>query len=469
MKQIIIDTYFTKDKIIKVNDGDLEFVDIVSKDDKSLVGNIYVGRVDKIINKNFAFVEIGDEKKAFIDLSDTKENLNVDFENDKKLKIKQGDKLLVQVLRDKTSEKGAMLTSQINYKGKNIVIFRALSPTVSVSKKIDDNSREVLKQFGKELVTENFSVLFRTTSQEFVDKLDILTDEYNELVHTVKKMEQLAQMQKPPSLVQSNNYFIDTLNTIIDDEYSIITNDKLVFDSIQTYLEENNLNNNITIEDNLLINYDIQKQIDKLFHKKIWLKSGGFLFIEQTEATVVIDVNTGKNTKTKNRRKLIKQTNTEAIVEIARQVKLRNLSGIIIVDLIDCKTESDLIEIKKVAKKEFKNDNVTVASITSLGLLEITRKKTSESIINKNKVDCVVCNGDGKVFDYDYIINTIMCDVFKLGTRQRIIIRANEKVISFIEFKYTQLFEDLSKQLHTTIEFEQIQTGRIDYFEVDFE
>ncbi len=463
MKQILIDTYFTKDKIVKLDNGDLEFVDITTKSDKSLVGNIYVGRIDKIINKNFVFINIGDEKNSFLDLSDTKENLNIDFDNDKKLKIKQGDKILVQVLRDKTSEKGAMVTSQINYKGDNIVIFRALTPSVSVSKKIEEDARLKLKKFGHKIITENFSVLFRTSSEK-VDK-KVLLAEYEELVEKAKALEKLAEMQKPPMLLESDDFFLNSVLGLIDEETTVKTNDTKVFSAFDGYFKKNNLPNELVLEEKVLINYDIQKQIDKLFHKKIWLKSGGFLFIEQTEASVIIDVNTGKNTKTKNRRKLIKETNTEAIGEIAKQIKLRNLSGIIIVDLIDCKTESDLNDIKKIATEAFRGDNVNVVGITSLGLLEITRKKSSESLGDKNKVNCVVCNGEGKVFDYDYIINTILCGVIKLGGRSKVVIKANPKIIGFIENKYLAMFKEVGSQLSLDINFEEIETGRIDYFE----
>ncbi len=463
MKQILIDTYFTKDKIVKLNNGDLEYVDITTKSEKSLVGNIYVGRIDKIINKNFVFINIGDEKNSFLDLSDTKENLNIDFENDKKLKIKQGDKILVQVLRDKTSEKGAMVTSQINYKGDNIVIFRALTPSVSVSKKIEEEARLKLKKFGHKIITENFSVLFRTSSQN-VDK-KVLLAEYQALVEKAKKLEQLAENQKPPMLLESEDFFLNTVLGMLEEETSVKTNDKKVYRAFEDYFKKNNLEYELVFEENVLINYDIQKQIDKLFHKKIWLKSGGFLFIEQTEASVVIDVNTGKNTKTKNRRKLIKETNTEAIEEIAKQIKLRNLSGIIIVDLIDCKTESDLDDIKKIATEAFRGDNVNVVGITSLGLLEITRKKSSESLSDKNKINCVVCNGEGKVFDYDYITNTILCGIIKLGGRAKVVVKANPKLISFIESKYLPMFKEVGNQLSLEIIFEKIETGRIDYFE----
>ncbi len=466
MNKIIIDTLFTKDKIVKLVDESLEYVDITSKNKKSLVGNIYVGRIDKIVNKNFVFINIGDEKNAFLDLSDTKENLNIDFENSKKLKIKQGDKILVQVLRDKTDEKGALVTTQINYQGSNIVVFRALSPTVSVSKKLGDDKRDKLKKLGRKIQSENFSVLFRTSSGDAETKE--LKDEYESLVKEVTRLEELALMQKPPMVLKSNSFFADVIKTLIDEECEVFVNEKRVHDEVKGYLDANKLENLVVLDEKPLITYDIQKQIDKLFHKKIWLKSGGFLFIEQTEAAVIIDVNTGKNTNTKNRRKLIKVTNTEAIIEIAKQVKLRNLSGIIIIDLIDGKTFGDIEEMKDVAYKAFKGDNVNVVGITSLGLLEITRKRTSDTITDKNKVNCYLCNGEGKVFDYDYIINTILCDVVKLSGRSKIVLKANEKIINFINNKYIDMFSDLGKSFNMEIGFEIIQTGRLDFYEFSF-
>ncbi len=466
MNKIIIDTLFTKDKIVKLVDDNLDYADITSKNKKSLVGNIYVGRIDKIVNKNFVFINIGDEKNAFLDLSDTKENLNIDFENSKKLKIKQGDKILVQVLRDKTEEKGALVTTQINYQGSNIVVFRALSPTVSVSKKLSDEKRDKLKKLGRKIQSDNFSILFRTSSGDV--EANVLQDEYMQLVEEVKRLENLAQMQKPPMVLKSNSFFVDVVKTLLDEECEIFVNEKNVFEEVKQFLDSNKLENNVVLDEKTLITYDIQKQIDKLFHKRIWLKSGGFLFIEQTEAAVIIDVNTGKNTNTKNRRKLIKVTNTEAIIEIAKQVKLRNLSGIIIIDLIDGKTFGDIEEMKDVAYKAFKGDNVNVVGITSLGLLEVTRKRSSESITDKNKVNCYLCNGEGKVFDYDYITNTILCDVVKLSGRSKVVLKANEKIINFINNKYLDMVSNLSKSLNMEISLEVIQTGRLNYYEFDF-
>ncbi len=466
MNKIIIDTIFTKDKIVKLVNDNLEHVDITSKNQKSLVGNVYVGRIDKIVNKNFVFINIGDEKNAFLDLSDTKENLNIDFENSKKLKIKQGDKILVQVLRDKTDEKGALVTTQINYQGSNIVVFRALSPTVSVSKKLSDEKRDKLKKLGRKQQTENFSILFRTSSGDV--ETSELKEEYSKLVEEVRRLEALALMQKPPMVLKSNSFFADVVNNLIDDESEVFVNEKSVYDEVKGYLEAKKLENNVVLEEKPLITYDIQKQIDKLFHKKIWLKSGGFLFIEQTEAAVIIDVNTGKNTDTKNRRKLIKVTNTEAIIEVAKQVKLRNLSGIIIIDLIDGKTFGDIEEMKDVALKAFKGDSVNVVGITSLGLLEITRKRTSDTITDKNKVNCYLCNGDGKVFDYDYIINNILCDLVKLSGRSKVVLKANERIINFINGKYLDMFSNLGESLNMEIGLEVIQTGRLDFYEFDF-
>ncbi len=466
MNKIIIDTLFTKDKIVKLVDDNLEYVDITSKNKKSLVGNIYVGRIDKIVNKNFVFINIGDEKNAFLDLSDTKENLNIDFENSKKLKIKQGDKIIVQVLRDKTEEKGALVTTQINYQGSNIVVFRALTPTVSASKKLSDEKRDKLKKLGRKMQSENFSILFRTSSGDV--EASVLKEEYKQLVDEVSRLETVAQMQKPPMVLKSNSFFAEVVSNLINDESEVVVNEKNVYDEVRGYLDKNNFENNLILDEKPLITYDIQKHIDKLFHKRIWLKSGGFLFIEQTEAAVIIDINTGKNTKTKNRRKLIKETNTEAIIEIARQVKLRNLSGIIIIDLIDGKTFGDIEEMKDVAQKAFKGDNVNVVGITSLGLLEVTRKRTSEPIADKNKVNCYLCNGDGKIFDYDYITNSILCDVVKLSGHKKVTVKANEKIVNFINNKYLDMFSNLGKSLDIEIGFEVIQTGRLDFYEFSF-
>ena len=375
MQRLIFNKNKYEIKIAYTVNEKLEEIYISNIFQKEIIGNIYKGKVVDILNEGkIVFLDIGLEKNAFLSF----ENKNDGYLKDK---ISIGDNLIVQVLISERDSKGAKVSLDYSINSKNMVLL-PYSNGISISKKIKDEAKkEKLKKFFEiysEL--EEKGIIFRTSSEN-VD-LDVLEKEYKKILETnidiTKKFN-----QKKIGLLFDNNIIIDKVlnKKNIDEVDEIITNDEETYSYIKEYLEKNNKFEILRkmkkyfLDENIFQKYNIKKQIDTALSKKVWLQSGGYLIIEKTEALVSIDVNTGRSVSD-NLEKTIFQTNLEASEEIARQVKLRNLSGIIIIDFINMRK----LKYKKIVlenlKENLKKDSAEtyVFDYTELDLVQMTRK-----------------------------------------------------------------------------------------------
>lgn len=375
MQRLIFNKNKYEIKIAYTVNEKLEEIYISNIFQKEIIGNIYKGKVVDILNEGkIAFLDIGLEKNAFLSF----EKKNDGYLKDK---ISIGDNLIVQVLISERDSKGAKVSLDYSINSKNMVLL-PYSNGISISKKIKDEAKkEKLKKFFEiygEL--EEKGIIFRTSSEN-VD-LDVLEKEYKKILETnidiTKKFN-----QKKIGLLFDNNIIIDKVlnKKNIDEVDEIITNDEETYSYIKEYLEKNNKFEILRkmkkyfLDENIFQKYNIKKQIDTALSKKVWLQSGGYLIIEKTEALVSIDVNTGRSVSD-NLEKTIFQTNLEASEEIARQVKLRNLSGIIIIDFINMRK----LKYKKIVlenlKENLKKDSAEtyVFDYTELDLVQMTRK-----------------------------------------------------------------------------------------------
>lgn len=375
MQRLIFNKNKYEIKIAYTVNEKLEEIYISNIFQKEIIGNIYKGKVVDILNEGkIAFLDIGLEKNAFLSF----EKKNDGYLKDK---ISIGDNLIVQVLISERDSKGAKVSLDYSINSKNMVLL-PYSNGISISKKIKDEAKkEKLKKFFEiygEL--EEKGIIFRTSSEN-VD-LDVLEKEYKKILETnidiTKKFN-----QKKIGLLFDNNIIIDKVlnKKNIDEVDEIITNDEETYSYIKEYLEKNNKFEILRkmkkyfLDENIFQKYNIKKQIDTALSKKVWLQSGGYLIIEKTEALVSIDVNTGRSVSD-DLEKTIFQTNLEASEEIARQVKLRNLSGIIIIDFINMRK----LKYKKIVldnlKENLKKDSaeIYVFDYTELDLVQMTRK-----------------------------------------------------------------------------------------------
>ena len=350
-------------------------------------GNIYVGIVKDIVKgMQSAFVDIGAEKNSFIHLKDILDKVD---ESKEKIKndvdisdvIKVGEKLLVQVKKDSNLQKGARVSTHINLPSKYIALMPN-TEIVTVSQKITDKQEQQrLIKLVKENLSEGNGAIIRTSAEgkekEIIDDIKNIEKKWNYIKEEFEKY----KVNKPKLISKSENIIQKMIIDLPEKSIQrIITNDKQEYSKILNFKNENNYLKDISIEfkenNDILDIYDVKKEILKLENRKIWLKCGGFITIDKTEALTAIDVNTGKYTGNKNVEQTIYKVNEEATIEITKQLRLRDIGGIIIIDYIDMKDSKNKEKIEKLLKENLKNDRTKtqVEGFTKLDLMEMTRK-----------------------------------------------------------------------------------------------
>lgn len=356
-----------------------------------LEGNIYLGKVVDILpGMQAAFVDIGQGKNTFIHIKDIlpKENVGKEKEeyqqkqNDIKKLIKVGDFLLVQVKRDSTNQKGARVSTHISLNSRYFVLMPK-TDIITISQKIENQTeKERLLSIMKEILPPNYGVIIRTAAQG-KKKNDLEQD----LIQVLKKWEQVVlnaekgKEQKKAVLIEANNDLLEKLliDTIGSKINKIVVNSKELKQIVEKKLAMLSILDStieIRMEENISDLYELPKQVEKRKERKVWLKCGGFITIDKTEALVAIDVNSGKYTGNQNLEQTVLKVNQEATDEIAKQLRLRDIGGIIIIDYIDMVEEKHKREIEERLKEKLKKDRskTQVIGFTKLNLLEMTRK-----------------------------------------------------------------------------------------------
>ena len=356
-----------RNKIIGFQFEENKLSRIYNLENKSLVGNIYVGYVKDIVkNLNAAFVEIDGESKGFLSLKNYPH------------KIKQGDKILVQVAGDKVKTKDYLLTWKLNI-SVGSVILTVGNNNFSISKKIDDSLlREQYKNSFSHFCTDEYGFILRTNAQS--KDLKNLENNINEAIEIYNQTVNKFNFLKAKTLVYKKDKQLEVLEDfVLKKDGMVITDVEQIYESLKAADICASFNDEKKI--NLINKYSLEKHLQNSLNRHVRLKSGGYLIIEHTEAMTVIDVNTGKADFKSNRDKTIQKINEEAAKEIARQLQIRNISGTIIVDFIgsDELKNGNLIAVMR---QEVKKDYVScsVVDITKLGLMEITRKKQEQPL-----------------------------------------------------------------------------------------
>ena len=407
MNYIFIDTNEKVERVGIVENNRLVEFYTNKEDNKKIAGNIYRGRVVNILpGMEAAFVDIGEGKNAYLYVKDA---LPIDLlYSNEKVKIgdiiKNGEEIIVQVLKDPLGNKGAKITNHITLPGRYIVLT-PFSKSINISRKIQDEKEiKRLKKTGREIQIDNIGIIFRTKALN-VEK-EILEDEYQALINLYNKIESERNFLPCPKLIyREMNLVHQIIRDVFDYErYKIIVNNKEKYKEILS-LEDNfqfGLKDRLYYDEDFNIDYqqDIINEIQNALSRKVPLKSGGYIVIDETEALVAIDVNTGKYIGGKNLEDTVLKTNLEAAEEIAIQIRLRDIGGIIIVDFIDMKYKKDVKFLLKEFDKNlsFDRNKGNIIGMTKLGLVEITRKKTSNSLKYKFGEKCPHCQGNGKIF-----------------------------------------------------------------------
>lgn len=387
MTEIFIKKEIDKKEIALVENGKL--IEYYEEDSRDLrkEGNIYLGIVKDIIpGMQSAFVDIGTEKNSFIHLKDvlpkvdeTKEEVKNNISISKI--VKPGQKLLVQVKKDSNQKKGARVSTHITIPSKYIVLMPN-TDIVTISQKIEnEKEQERLIKLVKENLDKDNGAIIRTSAEgkekEIIEDIKRVQNIWKKILKTSvePKSNKAKLIYKSEDLVEK--MLMDLSENKID---KITVNDEEEKEKIDNLIKKNNEYKNIKVEiiknKDILETYEINKQIEKSQNRKVWLKCGGFITIDKTEALTAIDVNSGKYTGSNNLEQTIFKVNKEATIEIAKQIRLRDTGGIIIIDYIDMTKEEDKQKIVELLKEELKKDRskTQVEGFTKLDLMEITRK-----------------------------------------------------------------------------------------------
>lgn len=388
MLEIFIDKQEKQEKVALVENGNLvEYYEEDENTDRK-EGNIYIGTVKDIIpGMQSAFVDIGTEKNGFIHLKDIlpkidekKESLEPNIEIGKVIKPNQ--KLLVQIKKDSNDKKGARVSTHINLPGKYIVLMPNTS-FITVSQKIEDKAeQERLINLVKKYIGKENGAIIRTSAvkkeKELIHDIEDLERKWKKIR---EKYEQVVKQNNKESLIYEAENILEKMIIDLSNEKieNIVTNDEKKYAQLLDEKSKSDelVNTKIILENKDVLDiYDIKKQLEKLPNRKIWLKCGGFITIDKTEALTAIDVNTGKYTGNRNLEQTLYKVNEEATVEIAKQLRLRDIGGIIIIDYIDMKKQENKDKIQKLLEERLKFDRAKtqVEGFTKLDLMEMTRK-----------------------------------------------------------------------------------------------
>jgi ribonuclease G len=410
-KEIVVNVGETQTRIAIVEDGKLAELYIEDAENKRTIGNLYLGRIRKVMPSiQAAFVDVGQEQDAFLHFSDLSDNLPylidyLDLDEPKVEKIdvpeggkdwdkrpsdllNRGQELLVQITKEPISNKGSRISTDLSLAGRFLVLV-PLQNYVAVSRKItEEKERRRLQALAGSLVPDNFGVIVRTVAEDRDAKS--LDKDLKLLMERWRRVEnRLQENPDPPALVHED---VDMASSIIRDQFSeeydrLLVDHENLFHSIRSYVRAvaPSMVDRVDLhegDDPVFEAAGIQQGADRAFKDRVELPSGGYLFIEQTEAMHVVDVNSGRSGKGKSQAENSLSVNLEAARVIARQIRLRDLGGIIVVDFIDLRTEDNKKKVYDELKKGFEDDRAItkVLPMSDFGLVEITRQRLRPSI-----------------------------------------------------------------------------------------
>ncbi|MEG6566125.1 Rne/Rng family ribonuclease [Thermoanaerobacterium saccharolyticum] len=435
MKRILFDISDKFYQVAYLEDGLLIEYHVEYSDKKSIVGNIYKGKVKNTIKgMQSAFIDIGLDKNAYLFVNDVKGILKSNSSITKY--VKPGQDIIVQVLKDSIGLKNPKVTTNISLPGKYVVLMPD-SDHVGISHRIEDEKKRMeLINIVKRVKPDNVGIIIRTAAQ-YVGEEEFERD----IVDLCKLYEDILNKSKvagsPELIYEEENFITKYLSSLMVDE--IIVNDAEEYKRIFDYIKKEGLNISVKYEDGDLVGlYGIEKQVERLLSKKVWLKSGGFIIIDETEALTVIDVNTGKYTGKSSLQETILKTNIEAAKEIALQLRLRDIGGIIVVDFIDMDSDNDRQKILKVFEESLKSDRskCSVLGFTHLGLVEMTRKRVRSNVSEYLQEKCDCCKGAGYIVSSDMMqlrINRSIERILRNTNAKKITITSNRRVRNIIE------------------------------------
>jgi len=446
LKEIVVNVGEEETRVAVLEDKVLVEIYIERSINQRLVGNIFKGRVENVLpGMQAAFVNIGLEKNAFLYVEDALPSNSPEGSGQTGYTLganicdilKQGQEIMVQIVKEPIGTKGPRVTTHITLPGR----FLVLMPTVDyigISRRIEsEKERDRLKDLASRVKPEGMGVIVRTVA-EGVEEEELRQD-IALLTKLWRKILSRAAHGTVPNVVHRD---LELVQRILRDVFTEDV-DRLILDSRYEYekvlelvdISDPRLKLKVFLDEreNIFTEYGIEQEIEKALKQKVWLKCGGYLVIDQAEALTAIDVNTGKYVGTTNLEDTVLKTNLEAASEIARQLRLRKIGGIVIVDFIDMAQEAHRNEVLQALEEEIRKDKTktNILGITQLGLVEMTRKKVRPSLSEVLQKPCPYCEGRGKVLSEETLgihFKNQIYNVARQTTAQTILVEAHPVV-----------------------------------------
>lgn len=457
MKKLFIDYHPKRVRVALAENGELVEFYVERATQPKLVGNIYRGKVVTVLEgMKAAFVNIGLEKNAFLYVGESlvdQSHIKSPLAMPTKLAVAPGDDVMCQVVKDQFGTKGVRISQNISLPGRLLVIMPQMCYVGVSHKIIDEAERSRLEKLVSDNCPPNTGFIVRTeavkaSDEEILKEMNALISKWNHLVESYEKAKSCNMIYEEGDLI-----FRTIRDFLSDDIDAIVVNNENVLRDLNERLVEIYPNKNILELYNgprpFLSYYNLTNQIEKLLKRKVVLKNGSYLVIDRTEALTVIDVNTGKYVGDNNLEETVFKTNMLAAVEIAKQLRLRNIGGIIVIDFIDMANEAHKEAVVAELRRVLLKDRIRTSNpvMTSLGLVELTRKKTRSMIDGVMLRECPYCHGDGYVHSEEFVIMKIretLIDLFNGSNPLSALVTVNPDVYNKI-FSLRYLSSDCAR------------------------
>ncbi len=456
-KEILINAAYDQTRIAIVEDGQLVELYMEQPDRERMVGDIYVGMITNVIEGiQAAFVDIGLEQNGFLPFEDAEREYSAVAERvvytDKKKKgkadeskellLKVGQRVVVQITKEPMGGKGARLTTSISLPGRFIVLIPN-DRKIGISRKIvDPNERRRLRVIAKSIKPDGFGIIIRTVAvgkdvRSLNSDLETLLRVWNKVEDEIKKESRPRRIYKDMGMTSSviRDIFSPDIDRLVVDSRKLFIKIKKylkdvspsLVDKLELYKEK------VPIFDH----YKIEEEINRSLSRKIWIKGGGYIIFDQTEAMVVIDVNSGRSIKEKDHEKNSLKIDLEAARVIGRQLRLRDCGGIIVIDFIDLRDEKNRKKVVSELKKELKKDRAAfdILPMSKFGIVQLTRERVRPSLLYQYSQPCPRCNGLGRVPVKNTIISAIERKIQSLKCNEgirRFILKVNPGLAEYL-------------------------------------
>jgi ribonuclease G len=488
MKEIVINITSLEIRVATLEDGDLVELLVEREETKRLVGDVYLGRVNAILpGIQAAFVDIGYEKAGFLHANDLSASIDafqdVDILEGPRSRgrqreqqerkdgpppiekvLQKGQEVLVQVTKEAIGTKGPRLSTQISLPGR-FVVYLPNVDYLGVSRKIESRQeRARLKNLIVRRKPANAAIIARTACVGVESKQIVADINYlHKLWQDIKGRSEKGTA--PLRIHEEVGLLIGMVRDVMTDDVGrIVIDGEREFKQLQHYLKtfSPHLSSRVNLykeKQPIFDKFNIEREIDKTLERKIWLKKGGYITIDQTEALVAIDVNTGRYVGKKDQEETILETNLLAAKEIPRQLRLRDIGGIIVIDFIDMEREANRRKVLGELRQNLRRDRSRskAFAVSDLGLIEVSRKRVRPSLLHFFSDECPYCKGVGKVLSFDSLANKIEQWIRRIGSRtdeRRIQIRVNSSLALFLEDERRGVFDSIGRLYKMKIEIQ---------------